>query len=378
MATSSPSTHAQTGPALDNRRMAAAAIDLAAPALAGVVLYAADLLTPAVALVLVGWVLYYFFALESSGGQTVGKRAMNLKVVTAQGGDPTMQQYGVRTLARVVDMPIIGLGVMLATGDKRQRLGDIAAHTEVVDAAAAPAADAFDVADLQVAPAPPDAKRSRRTLGGPELKLPSFKRSKAAKAPKSPKPQKEKKAGRPTLGGPEIKLPSLRRRKKEPVFFEPEPETPEPFTRQPEPEPPAPAPPAPAPPAPEPSVEVVGQDRPVPAIEEPEPPAPSIMEGDAPEVEVVPSDVTPDQPPAPEPLPPSIPAVPAIEPEPPAEEPLPAAAQQPPGPAEEPEPQHVDGVRDDGSSRVNVKPIETVSAMDLLMRDAQDQDGSGT
>ena len=33
-----------------------------------------------------------------------------------------------------------------------------------------------------------------------------------------------------------------------------------------------------------------------------------------------------------------------------------------------------EGIRDDGSSRVNVKPIETVSAMELLMREAEDQD----
>ena len=34
----------------------------------------------------------------------------------------------------------------------------------------------------------------------------------------------------------------------------------------------------------------------------------------------------------------------------------------------------MEGIRDDGSSRVNVKPIETVSAMELLMQEAQEQD----
>ena len=34
----------------------------------------------------------------------------------------------------------------------------------------------------------------------------------------------------------------------------------------------------------------------------------------------------------------------------------------------------MEGVRDDGSSRVHVKPIETVSAMELLMREAEEQD----
>ena len=98
MATTTSPTHAVTGPALDNRRMAAAAIDLAAPLLAAVVIIAAGLLTPAVALVLVGWTLYYFFALESGGGQTLGKRAMHLKVVSADGGEPTMHQYAMRTV----------------------------------------------------------------------------------------------------------------------------------------------------------------------------------------------------------------------------------------------------------------------------------------
>ena len=99
------------------------------------------------------------------------------------------------------------------------------------------------------------------------------------------------------------------------------------------------------------------------------------MEREVPDVEIV-RDDPPAEPPAPEPMRPSIPAVPP----PPADEPLPAAAeyepaQQPePEPEVDPEPQHVDGIRDDGSSRVHVKPIETVSAMELLMREAEEQD----
>ena len=74
---------------------------------------------------------------------------------------------------------------------------------------------------------------------------------------------------------------------------------------------------------------------------------------------------------------------PAPEPAPPAPEPLPAARGHPPPEskpdrAPAPEPEHVEGIRDDGSSRVNVKPIETVSAMELLMREAEEQDRRGS
>ncbi len=128
---------------------------------------------------------------------------------------------------------------MLATGERRQRLGDMAGHTSVVDAkASGQAADAFDIAPMQAQPAgaraaePAKAKSSRPkpgwagaeaavvrplegaqgaeagggvragggaqagkgkkgrpSLGGPELKLPSFGRSKAPKAPKAAKPR---------------------------------------------------------------------------------------------------------------------------------------------------------------------------------------------
>jgi uncharacterized RDD family membrane protein YckC len=471
MATITQPTHAHAGSALDNRRIAAAAIDLAPSALALIGLLAAGLLTPAVGLVLVGWTLYYFFALESGGGQTIGKRAMRLKVVSADGGEPTMQQYALRSIVRVVDIPMIGLLVMLATGDKRQRVGDIAAHTSVVDAETAvdPASiDAFDAAHHHAnAFNPPEdekPKRSRRSLGGPELKMPSFGRSKAPKQPKpaeaaqapeapeppeptkpgrrslggpelkmpsfgrakgpeepkpvkaaktpkpaksgrpslggpelkmpsfgrskGPKPDKPAKApkpaksGRPTLGGPELKMPSFGRRKQKPAppppVAMPAPAVPEPEAVQPTPAPePDPVPEVtPFDPfrenAPEPSVEVVSHDEPAPEPEEAR--EPEIMaRQDVPEVEVMRPE--PEQPPAPMPAPPAAPppaagrpVIPAIEPQ-----------SEAPGPEEpDPEPEHVEGVRDDGSSRVHVKPIETVSAMELLMRESENQDRQGS
>src|SRR4051794_24617759 len=136
-----------TGPKLDNRRILAAIVDLvivAAGAL--VILYAGDALTGdrggALAAVILGWALYYYFALESGAGQTVGKKLMNLRVVCADGRPAGMREIAVRTILRVVDgigMYIVGLVVMLVTGERRQRIGDLAAGTRGGGAAASPA-----------------------------------------------------------------------------------------------------------------------------------------------------------------------------------------------------------------------------------------------
>ena len=88
---------------------------------------------------ILGWTLYYYFALESGGGQTVGKKLLKLRVLRADGRPAGMREIAVRTVLRVVDgigAYIVGLIVMLATGQRRQRLGDLAAGTIVVDASA--------------------------------------------------------------------------------------------------------------------------------------------------------------------------------------------------------------------------------------------------
>ena len=109
-----------------------------------VILFAADALSSdtsdlrgALGAVILGWALYYYFALESGDGQTVGKKLMKLRVVRADGRPAGMREIAVRTVLRVVDgvgCYIVGLIVMLATGQRRQRLGDLAAGTIVVDA----------------------------------------------------------------------------------------------------------------------------------------------------------------------------------------------------------------------------------------------------
>lgn len=149
-----------SGPKLDNRRVAAAIIDLLIVSAGAVaILVAGDSLSGerqgALTAVILGWALYYFFALESGEGQTVGKKLMKIRVVRADGRPAGMREVAVRTILRVVDNYLVGLIVMLATGDRRQRVGDLAAGTIVVDAsgpmvaaAAAPAAVAEPEAEV--------------------------------------------------------------------------------------------------------------------------------------------------------------------------------------------------------------------------------------
>jgi uncharacterized RDD family membrane protein YckC len=153
-----------TGPKLDNRRVVAGVVDLLIVAAGGaLVLFAGDSLTgerqSALGAVILGWALYYFFAMESGDGQTVGKKLMKLRVVRTNGSPVGMREVAVRTVLRVVDNYLVGLIVMLATGDRRQRIGDLAAGTIIVDASA-PAAPVAEQAveaveaDEPAAPAP--------------------------------------------------------------------------------------------------------------------------------------------------------------------------------------------------------------------------------
>ena len=156
-----------SGPQLDNRRIAAALIDLAivvggafviglAAGLSGVGEGGAGLTA-----VVLAWALYYYFACESSGGQTLGKKAMKLRVVRLDGGTAGMGDIGVRTILRLIDglfLYLVGLVVMLATGKRRGRLGDLAARTKIVSA---------DAAALPAGPVPAAAPTVTQTLSLP-------------------------------------------------------------------------------------------------------------------------------------------------------------------------------------------------------------------
>jgi uncharacterized RDD family membrane protein YckC len=134
-----------SGSKLDNRRVLAALIDLVVVGAGGAVILAAagvlgespsEIGAPLV-LVMLGWALYYYFACESGSGQTLGKRVMNIRVVGTDGQPAGMREIALRTVLRVIDMQflyLVGLIVMMATGERRGRLGDLAGGTMIVSA----------------------------------------------------------------------------------------------------------------------------------------------------------------------------------------------------------------------------------------------------
>ena len=81
--------------------------------------------------------LLYFIALEGTYGQTIGKKATRIKVVKEDGSPITYREAVIRTFVGVVDgLPIIIPGligcIVIWRSDKKQRIGDLAAHTVVV------------------------------------------------------------------------------------------------------------------------------------------------------------------------------------------------------------------------------------------------------
>ncbi len=80
-------------------------------------------------------VLLYYFITEATLGGTLGKRLLGLRVVRLDGGPAGTGAVAVRTLMRLIDslpfLYLIGFISMLATGARRQRLGDLVAKTTV-------------------------------------------------------------------------------------------------------------------------------------------------------------------------------------------------------------------------------------------------------
>jgi uncharacterized RDD family membrane protein YckC len=78
----------------------------------------------------------YFFGTETAWGQTLGKRVMKIRVVREDGGRLGAGPSAIRNLVRFVDalpvLYIVGAISLFATGQRRARLGDLAAKTKVV------------------------------------------------------------------------------------------------------------------------------------------------------------------------------------------------------------------------------------------------------
>ena len=80
------------------------------------------------------YIFYHLLSEIFMDGQSIGKRAMNIKVVKLDGSQPTLGSYLLRWLLRPVDVFFFGAVAMItiSASQKGQRLGDIAAGTSVV------------------------------------------------------------------------------------------------------------------------------------------------------------------------------------------------------------------------------------------------------
>ncbi|PWT76968.1 MAG: hypothetical protein C5B59_05220 [Bacteroidetes bacterium] len=96
--------------------------------------------------------LYHLICEVFFNGQSLGKKAMSIKVITLEGGQPSLSQYLIRWLFRLADFPLWifpaivtgalpwwcspllfgGIAAVLASS-KSQRLGDIVAGTIIID-----------------------------------------------------------------------------------------------------------------------------------------------------------------------------------------------------------------------------------------------------
>jgi uncharacterized RDD family membrane protein YckC len=98
-------------------------------------------------------VLFYHLIFEIvMNGQSIGKKLMNIRIITAQGGQPGISQYMIRWVFRLIDFPLLlvfsimgnelpwylfplifgGLACVIFT-ERSQRIGDILADTIIID-----------------------------------------------------------------------------------------------------------------------------------------------------------------------------------------------------------------------------------------------------
>ena len=80
-------------------------------------------------------VLTYHFLFEIARGQTIGKRAVGLRVVMADGSPVTVRAASARAVLRSLDCTGAGLLVYMLSRGRRRRIGDYAAGTIVCDVA---------------------------------------------------------------------------------------------------------------------------------------------------------------------------------------------------------------------------------------------------
>lgn len=80
--------------------------------------------------------LYYLLTETLMNGQSIGKKLMHIKVISLDGGQPSLRQYLLRWIFRLIDVTfsqgVIAV-IAVAISHKGQRLGDMVANTTVVN-----------------------------------------------------------------------------------------------------------------------------------------------------------------------------------------------------------------------------------------------------
>lgn len=81
---------------------------------------------------------YVFYNLITEifmNGQSIGKRLLKIKVISLNGGQPTIGQYFIRWVFRLVDFQFtaqVGGLICIAATEKKQRIGDVVAGTTLI------------------------------------------------------------------------------------------------------------------------------------------------------------------------------------------------------------------------------------------------------
>ena len=120
---------------LDRRRRRARAIDsmILLPAAALALYLTKGDVTLGAGLLVLALDLSYFFVMEAVKGQTIGKKFANLRVMHVDGSAASAGRIALRTITRPLDYTFVGFLTVLATGKRRQRIGDLLARTIVRD-----------------------------------------------------------------------------------------------------------------------------------------------------------------------------------------------------------------------------------------------------
>ena len=83
----------------------------------------------------VGFVFYDLLCEIFMNGQSIGKRIMKIKVISLDGAQPSIGQYLIRWVFRIVDFTItqwLGALISVAVTENKQRIGDIVAGTTLI------------------------------------------------------------------------------------------------------------------------------------------------------------------------------------------------------------------------------------------------------